>query len=330
MWSITKHRKAWYLLSALLLLISALGVLIFGIRPGIDFTGGTLLEISYTQERPETSQIADTLKSQGIDSAQIQSIGERGYLLRFVNIEEEQHRAIIQALREQIGDDGSASNIDSQEVPGLGTIELGLAPSGSDSANRLIEERFETIGPVIGKELKNKSILAIVVVLIAMMLYIAWAFRKVSWPVQSWKYGLVAMVTLFHDVFIMFGVYAILAHIYGWELNVAFIAAILTVLGYSVNDTIVIFDRIRENLLKRGGAFEETVNNSLNQTLSRSMITSFTTMLVLVAILVVGSTAIQSFVAALTIGIVAGAYSSIFIASPLLITIHERSQKSAK
>lgn len=327
---IIANRKIWYLLSGSLALISVLGLLIFGVRPGIDFTGGSLLEISYSLDRPESSAVNDVLKEQGVDTVQIQAVGEKGYLLRFSNVEEDKHRAIVAALRESVGDTGQGATVQTQNVGGLGSVQLGLDTANQTSQNQLREERFESIGPVIGQELKQKSVEAIIVVLLAILIYVAWAFRKVAWPVQSWKYGLVALVTLFHDVFIMFGVYTILSHIYGWELNTAFIAAILTVLGYSVNDTIVIFDRIRENLLKQGGAFEETVNQSVNQTFSRSLITSLTTLLVLIAVLIVGGTSIQSFVAALTIGVVVGTYSSIFIASPMLVSIQQRGQKARK
>jgi preprotein translocase subunit SecF len=244
----------------------------------------------------------------------------------------------VSTLRKQIGDDGTGGVVSSQSVGDnslVTDLDLGIEFENENgettTQNRLVEERFETIGPVIGQELVAKSFQAIVVVLVAILIYIAWAFRKVSWPVQSWKYGLVALVTLFHDILVVFGIYTLMTHLYGWELNAAFVAAILTILGYSVNDTIVVFDRIRENVPRETGTFEEVVNLSVNQTLSRSLITSLTTLFVLLAIVIVGGNTIQSFVAALSIGVVVGTYSSIFIASPLLVStqLWAKSKKSS-
>jgi preprotein translocase subunit SecF len=347
---IIQRRKTFYWISGAVIAIGLLATAILGVRLGIDFTGGSLLEIRYTETRPEADSINTSLAGLEIESVQIQAVDEDGYLIRLPHMTDEQRQEIIAELRGSIGDDGTASgslsentlslNENSQVVNSqFGDIEVGLnfESEGEENAeanqpasteqNRLIEERFETIGPVIGQELASKSIQAIFVVLIAILIYIAWAFRKVSWPVQSWKYGLVALVTLFHDVLFVFGFYTILTHLYGWELNTAFVAAILTILGYSVNDTIVVFDRIRENVPRKSGNFEEIVNLSVNQTLSRSLITSATTLFVLLAVLFVGGTSIQSFVAALTIGVVIGTYSSIFIASPLLVTVRDLGKK---
>ena len=190
--------------------------------------------------------------------------------------------------------------------------QAGLTPN--------IEElRFDSVGPSIGQELKRKSLYAIITVLIAIVLYIAWAFRKVSKPVASWKYGMTAIIALFHDVMIVLGVFAVLGRFLDMEINTAFVAAILTVLGYSVNDTIVVFDRIRENLPRSDEDFESTVNISVNQTLRRSINTSLTTLLVLLSIFFFGGTTIRDFVLALSIGVFIGTYSSIFLASPVLV-----------
>ncbi len=185
--------------------------------------------------------------------------------------------------------------------------------------NNLEELRFDSVGPSIGQELKRKSLYAIFFVLLAMLIYITYAFRKVSKPISSWKYGTAAIIAMFHDALITIGVFSILGHFYNIEINTPFVAAILTVLGYSVHDTIVVFDRIRENLPRSSEDFEGTVNISLNQTLGRSLSTSFTVLLVLAAIIFFGGSSIRTFALALAIGIFIGTYSSIFVASPLLV-----------
>lgn len=330
--NIIQNRKIFFVFSGTLVIASIAIVLFMGIRTGIDFTGGSLIEVAYTRERPSADSINTVLSEQGIESVQLQAVDEDGYLIRLPDIEDTKRRDIITALRQQIGDSGEAGGSVVEPVISEDSLikDVNLGFEGEDtssSTNQLIEERFETIGPVIGQELKSKSIEALIVVLLAIMIYIAWAFRKVSWPVKSWKYGTVALITLFHDVLIVFGIYTLLSHVFGWELNTAFVAAILTILGYSVNDTIVVFDRIRENVPRLGGTFEEVVNISVNQTISRSLITSLTTFFVLVAILVIGGTTIQSFVSALALGVVVGTYSSIFIASPLLVTAQNITKK---
>ena len=194
--------------------------------------------------------------------------------------------------------------------------------SQEENVVEIVENRFESVGPVIGGELKEKSIKAIIIVLISIVIYIGWTFRRVSHPVSSWKYGLVALIALFHDIIITMGVFSILGHFYGVEVGMPFVVALLTILGYSVNDTIVVFDRTRENLLHSGwDDFEEVVNRSINETLMRSLNTSLTTLVVLLAIYLFGGATIQYFVLALIIGIIAGTYSSIFIASPLLVSL---------
>ncbi len=293
---IIQKRKLWYIFSAVLIVVSLAYIGGRGVKLGIDFTGGSLLEISYTEEKVSPEELNEVLVANNIDSVVVQAAGEQGYLLRMPEISEETRRAVVAGLSEQ---------------------------AAETEGNEVVERRFESIGPVIGQELKQKSLTAMLYVLIAILLYIAWAFRKVSWPVQSWKYGVVALITLFHDVIITFGIFTLLTHIFGWELNSAFVAAILTILGYSVNDTIVVFDRIRENIPKLSGKFVDIVNTSVNQTLSRSINTSLTTSLVLLAIMIFGGDTIRGFVTALFIGVLVGTYSSIFIASPLLVTLKE-------
>ncbi len=190
------------------------------------------------------------------------------------------------------------------------------------------EKRFESVGPVIGQELRSRSLWAIVVVLLMIILYIAYAFRKVSRPVASWRYGLAAIIALIHDVTIPAGFFAVLGHYLGVEVGLLFVTALLTILGFSVHDTIVVFDRIRENLRKGvAGDFENTVEVSINQTISRSINTSLTVILTLLAVYLFGGETTKYFALTLIIGVFFGTYSSIFIASPLLVSWERYRQK---
>ena len=285
MYKIIQKRKIWLTISGLLAATSVVFLALWGLNFGIDFTGGSLLEIRFLENRSEVSEVKNALNDLDLGSLLVQPVGENEMILRFQDTSEEKHQEVMARL-----------------------------------ANLEIEElQFNSVGPSIGQELKRKSLYAIITVLFAIVAYIAWAFRKVSKPVASWKYGLTAIVALFHDVMIVLGVFAFLGQFYNVEINAAFIAAILTVLGYSVNDTIVVFDRLRENLPKSDEDFEGTVNASVNQTITRSINTSVTTLLVLLAILFFGGSSIRDFVLALSIGVFIGTYSSIFLASPLLV-----------
>lgn len=269
---------------------------VWGLKLGIDFTGGSLMELEYQNERVAADVIKEDLKSVGIEDVVIQPSGEKGAILRFKDVDEATHQNILAKL--------------------------------SKENNIVSEKSFASIGPTIGKEMKNKSVWAISLVLIMIVSYIAFAFRKVSYPLVSWKYGIATLIALFHDVIIPLGVFAYLGRLYNTEIDVAFIAAILTVLGYSVHDTIIVFDRVRENLIKFSKMeFEEIVNKSLNQTFIRSLNTSLTVILVLLAIYFWGGETIHNFALVLLIGIGVGTYSSIFIASPVLISWHKYSIK---
>lgn len=304
MYPIIQKRKIWLSISGTLLALAVLSLAIWGLNLGIDFTGGSLLEVRFLNERPGVVEVQEKLSGLDLGSLTVQPIDEQGMILRFQNIDENVHQRVLAVLDGQPAE--AALNSDS-------------ATSTSLVLNNVEELRFDSVGPAIGQELKSKSITASLIVLIAIVLYIAWAFRQVSKPVASWKYGLAAIAALFHDVFITLGIFAILGRFTGLEINTAFVAAILTVLGYSVNDTIVVFDRIRENLPKSEDDFENTVNTSVNQTITRSINTSVTTLLVLVSIIIFGGTTIRDFVLALSIGVFIGTYSSIFLASPLLV-----------
>lgn len=276
---------------------SLIALFVFGIRWGIDFTGGSLSEVNLTQF-VTSADIRTTLETAGYTNLQVQETGSAGYLIRTTHLSEESHQAMLSTLRGSYGD--------------------------------VQELRFDSIGPVIGQELKKTATWGVILTLALIGTYIAIAFRKVSRPIASWKYGLLTIACAFHDVIVMVGVYIIAGFFLGWEINAAFVAAALTVLGYSINDTVVVFDRIRENLANRVGKdFEDTVDTSIRQTLARSLNTSLTTILAIAAVLIFGGDTTRPFAFALMVGIAAGSYSSIFLASPALVAWEAAKKKNA-
>jgi len=300
--SIIKQRKIWFTISGTLVVVSAFAFAIWGLNLGIDFTGGSLLEIEFNIPRPDNQQIKSSLTELNLGDVTVQTSDEKGVILRFREIDEKTHQDVISTLNRKFG----------QEITPEGEMNL--------LVNILEEKRFDSIGPTIGQELRRKTIWTIGIVAIVIILYIAWAFRKVSKPIASWKYGLIAVVALIHDILITVGIFVALGKFYGLEVNVPFVVALLTILGYSVNDTIVVFDRTRENLIRHlGENFEEIVQLSIDQVITRSINTSLTTLLTLFSILLFGGATLRDFVLALIVGISVGTYSSIFLASPLLV-----------
>lgn len=292
---IIKWKKIWFSFSAILVCLSLAMVATWGLKPGLDFTGGSLLEYEYKNERPSIDEIKQKIEQTGIKNPLIQPTGEKGFVLKTAEIKEEEHQKVLEIF--------------SQAGPGE-------------------EKRFDSIGPTIGKELKKTSFYSTIIVLIFIILYVSWAFRKVTryGNLTAWNYGLATVIALIHDITILIGSFSILGHFFQIEIDTSFVAALLTTLGYSVNDTIVVFDRIRENLLKskEGESFERIAEKSVNETITRSFNTSFTAILTLLAILLFGGETIHYFVLALIIGITAGTYSSIFLASPLLVWWEKR------
>ncbi len=284
---IVRSRNLWFLFSGVMIAGSILAVAIFGLRFGIDFTGGSLVEIKIS-DAASGEAVGSVLRDAGFDGLTVQSSGEDDFIIRTTALTEEEHQELLEAL---------------------------------DSAFADINElRFDSIGPVVGNELKRTALIGVVLTLVLIGLYMAWAYRGVSEPVAAWKYGALTVLTAFHDVIVPVGVFAVLGATLGWEIDATFVAAVLTILGYSINDTVVVFDRTRENLLRRVGAsFEDTVEISIKETLMRSLNTSVTTLLALIAIFFFGGETTKPFALALIIGIAIGAYSSIFIASPALV-----------
>jgi preprotein translocase subunit SecF len=307
---IIKHSKIFFTLSGALFLASVASIAFFGLKPGIDFTGGSLMEVQFKgmKEPLTAAQIRTALTDIKLESLAIQPTDNNSYLLRFGVVPEETHQMIIRDLEKL-------------------AVENNKETAGAESY-KAEELRYDSIGPVIGKELKEKSVIAFIIVIIAIIIYIAWAFRKVAKPVPSWQYGIIAVIALVHDVGITLGIFSALGHFLNVELDIGFVAAILTVLGYSVNDTIVVFDRVRENLVHRGyHGFEETVNQSISQTMTRSLNTGLATLFVLISVYAFGGVTIRYFMLALIVGIIIGTYSSIFLASPLLVAFNKEKIK---
>lgn len=292
MYNILKTRKIWYTISAVLVITSIVFWIIWGLNLGIDFTGGTLLQVKFNEQRPTAQEMQDKLSELEMGDIQVQPAGDQEAILKLKFINNEERQSILDKLAE------------------FGVVE---------------EESYEAIGPTIGQELRSKAIIAIILVIIGIIAFVSYAFRKVSsGPVPSYVYGLAAIAALVHDVMIVLGVFIALGYFLNVEINVMFITALLTILGYSVNDTIVVFDRIRENLkTSREDTFEGVINESVNQTLTRSFNTSLTTIFVLLALFLFGGETIKYFILALICGAVIGTYSSIFVASPLLLVFQK-------
>ena len=292
MLNIVENRKVFYAISVIFIAISFIALALWGLQFGIDFKGGSILEINYSA-LPDLNLVSDALKPLKLNDLKISPLGLNGAVLRFGETDEATHQNIVKIL----------------------------AAEAEKNKIQFEERRFSSIGPTIGAELKQKSIKAIIIVLFGISLYIAWAFRKVSQPISSWRYGVVTLAALFHDLIIPIGLFAYLGRFYGVEVGANFIVALLVILGFSVHDTIVVFDRIRENLKRYSQlSFMPLVNQSIRETFIRSLSTSFTVLLTLVALYVFGGESLKYFVLALMVGIFSGTYSSIFIAAPLLVT----------
>lgn len=288
---VVKYRKFFVGLSLLLMVVSAALIGKFGMNYGIDFTGGSVLEVSYAGERPEMDVLRQAVAEAGFTDARVQVFGEDSVIVRSPELDDTARGEMVAAL--SLGD-----------------------------AESVTMERFNTVGPTIGKELREKALIALIVVALAIIVFVAYAFRKVSKPVSSWTYGLAAVIALVHDVIIPIGIFALL----GKEIDTLFVVGLLSILGLSVNDTIVVFDRIRENISAHGKKgkeamrhFDRVVGDSLKQTVARSINTSLTLVVVLAVLLTVGPVATRELALVLLIGTIVGTYSSIFFASPLLL-----------
>ncbi len=293
---IIKHKTLFVSISATLVILSIIALGVFGLKIGIDFKGGSLIEVNYTGARPVQSELFQGVNALDFGSVLIQSAGDKEYIVKTRDLSDTEHSSMLSALSEN-----------------------GKYP--------LTEVNFTSIGPSVGHQLAEKAIIAIILVVFAIIFFIAFAFRKVSRPVSSWKYGLIAIIALIHDVTIPTVIFALFSKLYGVEVDTLFVVALLTILGLSVSDTIVIFDRIRENLrnnkqAERGG-FSEIVGKSLDQSFTRSLATSLSVILALLALFFFGPSSTKYFSLVLVAGMFFGTYSSIFLASPLLVFTEE-------
>ncbi|HWB34054.1 MAG TPA: protein translocase subunit SecF [Candidatus Paceibacterota bacterium] len=298
--TIGKNLKYFFILPGALSLLAIIALIMWGLKPGIDLAGGSLLQVSYAGVMPTQEQVMDAAQPLNLGEVRVQPAGTDGYVLR--------QRALTNDEKN--------------------SLEAALGKLGA-----MHEDQFTSIGPSLGTELVHKAWIAITLVVICIIFFIAFAFRGVSKPVASWKYGIVAIITLLHDVLIPVGLFAALGHFAGAEVDSLFIVALLTILGISINDTIVVFDRIRENLRlneehHKREQFDEVVGRSILQTLARSINTSVTVVIVLAALYFLGPVSTRDFALTLIVGMIAGTYSSIFLASPLLV-VWERFQKKS-
>ncbi len=290
--NIIAKRNIFFFISGFLVLASIVAIAVFGLRPGIDFVGGTLWHL-----RPVVSDMqltANDIKTffkeeLGVKNITVYPSDDKSFLIRLGYVSEAKHQQYLQALNVKFGE--------------------------------MEELRYESIGPAIGKELRTKAIWAAILVILGISLYVIFAFRKVSHPIKSWKYGAITLITLFHDVAIPLGFLAVFGWRFGIDLDTNFIVALLVVMGFSVHDTIVVFDRIRENILinRHKLKLEVIINQSINQTMMRSINTSLTLIFVLLAVFFLGPVSLKYFILVILIGTIIGTYSSIFIASPLLL-----------
>lgn len=294
---IINRKKIYFGISLAILAVGLISLILYGIHPGIEFTGGSQFQFSYTGKKTlEQNQVASIVKKYKEQVLNVRHINKNTVLVRTSPVDEKTKIKIEKDL--------------SEVYPGLK------------------ETSFNTVGPTIGGETEANAIKAVLIASIAITLYIAFAFREVSKPVASWKFGVVAIIALLHDVIVVIGIFSLLGDFFGVEVDPLFITALLTIMGFSVHDTIVVFDRIRENLKKSVGLpFDRVVNNAVTETFNRSLNTSLTVIFILITLLLFGGGSIRWFVVALLVGITSGTYSSIFTASPLLVVWHEWDQK---
>ena len=296
--SFIKYKNIFLALTVLVIVGCVVVIAAYGLKPSIEFTGGSILELQYKGTVPSADAIKDSVKDLNLKDISVYTVGTDGVSLRTETLSQDTHVKLLDDLKK------------------TGAVE---------------EKSFETIGPVVGNEIKSRTQLLVVVSLLAMLIYIAIAFKNVPGPVSSWKYGLASFVILAHDVLVPLGVFAVMGKIYGAQITVPVITALLTVVGYAINNVIVVYDRIRENLTRdRKATFEETANRAINQTLSRQINTSLATLLPVFAIYFWGGATLKYFSLALILGIVTGTYSSVFLASQILVVWMALSRKAGQ
>ncbi len=298
--NIIKHKNIFFIISLLVIVPGLISLALWGLDLSIDFTGGSQFSFSYPKSVTAEQQqaITQSFGSNKVKLVSLQTTGQQ-VTIRAVPVSDQEHTTLLQTIYQKTG-----------------TFK---------------EDSFTTIGPTIGGETTKNALLGVGLASLLIVLYIAWSFRAVPYPTSSWRFGVSAIVALLHDALVLLGIFSILGHFFNIEVDSLFITAILTVIGFSVHDTIVVFDRIRENLRRMGGSnFGHVVNESINQTIVRSLNTSLTVILVLLALLLFGGDSTKWFIAALLLGVISGTYSSIFNAAPLLVLWQEIIEKRKK
>jgi preprotein translocase subunit SecF len=299
---VIKFKRISYIISSVLFVTSIVLLATIGLKPGIDFTGGTLMQVQFSEVRPDIAEVQTSLAVlPTLGTVQVQPTDGGSHILKMRFITEDEREEIFETLRNDF----------------------------ASETNSVQQERLDVIGPSISNHLRSRAFTAVTVVIIAIIGYVAYAFRKVSQAVASWKYGITAIIALVHDVVITMGVFTLIGYFFGVEIDIPFVVALLTIIGYSVNDTIVVFDRIREVQVtsKKQMKFDAVIETGVSGTLVRSLNTSLTTLIVLLALFLFGGDSIHYFSLTLMIGIALGTYSSIFLASPLLYEWHTRAKK---
>lgn len=293
---IVGKRYLYFLISLILIVPGMIGLIVWGLPLAVDFAGGSIVEIHFDSASVPPLQDVRNLYAQfGYEDAEPRSSGTNDLVVRTKHMDDATNGQIIQAMKDQFGTNVSIL-------------------------------RFESVGPTIGREITSRAIGTIVMAALAIMIYIWYAFRGVQ---NAHRYGISAIIAMLHDVAVVFGMQAILSHFLGWEIDSLFLTALLTVISFSVHDSIVVFDRIRENALRsRRDPYEAIVNRSIVQTMSRSINTQLTVFLTLLALVIFGGSTIRHFIVILMIGLLSGTYSSIFNASPILVVWENQEWKT--
>jgi preprotein translocase subunit SecF len=297
---IIQNRIYFFIFSLVIIIPGMIALILWGLKPSIDFSGGTLLELQFSEKQSVASQDVSTeLKSQNLQDLNVVNTDSNTVLIRTKEISKDQVNTIKKDLQDKMG--------------------------------VVSEKRYESVGPIVSTDLAKKAIYSIILASLGIIIYIAISFRKMPRRASSFRFGICAIIALLHDLLFVIGIFAILGHYFNIEVDALFITALLTIMGFSVHDTIVVFDRLRENLrLNVDKSFEEVANDSVNQTIVRSLITSLTVLITLSALYIFGGTSIRYFVLALLIGIFIGTYSSIFVATPLLVVWQNIIEKRKK
>jgi len=298
MFKVIKNTKIWFTVSIVLAVASIISLSVFGLKLGIDYKGGT--EIQFQSSNADRLNVAkSTLDGLSYNGYQLKESGQNQSIIRLQYLTNEEHTKLVDALKKNLPD--------------------------------YSEIQYDTVGPVIGAELMQKSLWAVILAALGIIIFVAFAFRKVPKPLSSWKFGVCAVVALLHDLLITAGFVSVAGHFFiSMQVDALFVTALLTIMGFSVHDTIVVYDRLRENFIKHPHDDIETVaENSITQTMVRSINTSMTTIIVLLSLLIFGSQSIRHFIAILVFGIIIGTYSSIFNAAPLLVVWQKKSMKQS-